>query len=85
MPSISRFYGIIIFMFYDEHNPPHFHASYNEDKAIIDISTLKILEGKLPPRAIGLIMEWASLNQDELMKNWENARIGKELIKIKPL
>ena len=72
-------------MFYDEHNPPHFHAKYNNDRIVIEIKSLRILEGKVSSRALGLISEWASQHQDELMINWENARAGKEMVMITPL
>jgi hypothetical protein len=85
MPAISRFYGIIISMFYDEHNPPHFHAKYDNENIVIEIQSFRILDGKVSSRALGLITEWASQHQDELMINWENARIGKEMFLIKPL
>ena len=60
MPEISRFFGIVITMYYDEHNPPHFHARYGSAKVAIEITSLRILAGKLPSRALGLIIEWAS-------------------------
>ncbi|MDP1903768.1 MAG: DUF4160 domain-containing protein [Pseudomonadota bacterium] len=85
MPEISRFLGIIIAMFYNEHNPPHFHARYGEYKIEIAIQTLSVLAGKLPPRAMGLVMEWASRHQDELMVDWELARQSTELKRIEPL
>jgi hypothetical protein len=85
MPEITRFFGIIIAMFLDEHNPPHFHASYGQFKAAIEIESLKVLEGKLPARALGLVVEWASQHKKELMRNWERARDNKPLQKIKPL
>jgi len=85
MPEISRFYGIIVAMFYDEHNPPHFHARYGEYKIAINITTLQILEGSLPPRALGLVMEWAALHRDELISDWELARRNQPPEKIKPL
>ncbi|MBX3044837.1 MAG: DUF4160 domain-containing protein [Candidatus Kapabacteria bacterium] len=85
MPTISMFYGISIMMFYDEHNPPHFHAKYNEFKASIRISDLALMNGSLPPKALGLVVEWASLHQDELLQNWENAQIGNKLLNIKAL
>ncbi|MBI4556022.1 MAG: DUF4160 domain-containing protein [Candidatus Hydrogenedentes bacterium] len=85
MPEISRFYGIIIAMFYSEHNPPHFHARYAESKVAIEIRTLRVLEGGLPPRALGLVMEWASLHQNELLRDWDLARKGKTPDKIEPL
>jgi hypothetical protein len=56
-------------MYYDEHNPPHFHARYGSDKAAIEITSLRVLEGRLPSRALGLVVEWASQHQEELMRN----------------
>jgi len=85
MPEICRFYGIIIAMFYDEHNPPHFHARYGSCKVSIDIRSLSVLEGKFPPRALGLVVEWASLHQNELMDDWNLARDRKSPNKIEPL
>lgn len=85
MPEICRFYGIIIAMFYDEHNPPHFHARYGGFKASISIQALSVLEGKLPPRALGLVMEWASLHQEELLHNWNRAKERQIPNKIEPL
>ena len=85
MPEISRFFGIIIAMFYDEHAPPHFHARYGSDNAAIEIVSLRVLEGRLPSRALGLVVEWASLHQQELMMNWEAARSNQPLNKIQPL
>ena len=85
MPEISRFLGIIVAMYYNEHNPPHFHARYGDYKIEIAIKTMSILAGKLPPKALGLIMEWATQHQDELMDDWELARQNAELKKIAPL
>lgn len=73
MPEISRFFGIIITMYYNDYPPPHFHVRYNKQKAIISIETLEILEGKLSSRAFKLILEWATLHQTELMQNWQLA------------
>jgi uncharacterized protein DUF4160 len=61
MPEICRFYGIIIRMYYDDHNLPHFHAFYGEDEAWININTLAVFSGSLPARALGLVIEWASM------------------------
>lgn len=85
MPEICRFYGIIIKMFFDDHNPPHFHAIYGEFEAIIDIMNLAIISGRLPPRAIGLAMEWAALHQEELSAFWEKAKNLEPIGKIAPL
>jgi phosphomannomutase len=85
MPEISRFYGIVIAMFYSEHNPPHFHARYGKHKVAVEIRTLRVLEGTLPPRAMGLVMEWASQHQDELLANWEEARDDRPPRTIDPL
>jgi hypothetical protein len=59
MPEISRFFGIIVAMFYDDHNPPHFHARYGKDGVAIEITSLQVLEGQIPGRALGLVIEWA--------------------------
>jgi hypothetical protein len=85
MPTISMFYGISIMMFYDEHNPPHFHAKYNEFKAAIRIVDLALMNGTLPPKALGLVVEWASVHKDELMQNWENSQKGNTLTNIQSL
>ena len=85
MPELSRFYGIIIGMFYDDHPPPHFHVQYGGLKARIEIASLTLLTGTLPPRALGLVIEWASLHRDELMNRWHAAENHEELLKIEPL
>ena len=85
MPEISRFLGIIITMYYNNHPPPHFHVRYNQQKAIIDIQNLSILVGKLTPRVFGLVIEWAAIHQAELLANWQRAREQNPLEKIEPL
>jgi hypothetical protein len=85
MPEISRFLGIIITMYYNDHPPPHFHVRYNQQKAIIDIETLSILEGNISPRILGLVIEWAAIHKTELMQNWELARLQVPLEPITPL
>jgi len=85
MPEISRFYGIIIAMFFDDHNPPHFHARYGSEKVVIEIGTLQVLGGNIPPRALGLVIEWASQHKDELLNNWELAKTNQAPEKIEPL
>jgi hypothetical protein len=85
MPQISFFLGIIIRMFYRDHNPPHFHAVYAEYEGIIDINKLDLINGALPPRVLGLVIEWAALHQEELMDNWERAKQQETLKAIAPL
>lgn len=77
MPEITRFYGIIIKMFYSEHNPPHFHAVYGEYNGTFDLKTLEMTEGDLPSKAKGLIKEWAAQYQNELLKMWNEQNITK--------
>ena len=72
-------------MYFDEHNPPHFHARYGDYKMEIAIETLSVLAGKFPPRALGLVMEWAVKHRAELLEDWELARNRHELKKISPL
>ena len=73
MPVLSRFYGIVIRMYFQqaEHNPPHIHALYGEDIAAIDIQTGEILEGYLPPKALAMVREWAAIHKNELLHMWE--------------
>ncbi len=72
-------------MYYDEHNPPHFHVYYGDDNAIISINTLELLEGKLPKRAMSMVVEWAIEHRSELLMNWENAEKHNPLNSIEPL
>ena len=85
MPEISRFYGIIISMYYKEHYPPHFHARYGEFKAEINIHDFAIKEGYLPPKALGLVMEWANKHKEELIQNWKASEEKRPLSPIEPL
>ena len=73
MPVLSRFYGIIIRMYFQqaEHNPPHIHALYGEDVAAIDIQTGEVLEGHLPPKALAMVREWSAIHRDDLLHMWE--------------
>ena len=84
MPEISCFYGIIISMYPEDHNPPHFHVRYNEFRAIIEIETKNVI-GELPNRALRIVFEWLDLHENELMNNWNNLQKGKSVVKIKPL
>jgi hypothetical protein len=77
MPDITRFYGIIIKLFFGDHPPPHFHAVYGEYNGLFDIETLKLIEGDLPERARKLVVEWASLYRNELMEMWKTQRFNK--------
>ena len=81
MPEVARFYGITIKLFFGDHPPPHFHATYGENGALFDIKTLKILEGSLPVRARHLVLEWAKLHQAELEAMWNS----QEFRKLPPL
>jgi hypothetical protein len=88
MPRISAFYGITIWMYYDEaHHSgrPHFHASYGADEATVDIENQAILAGRLPPRGHRLVIEWAEAHQSELRENWVLARHHQRLAPIEPL
>jgi hypothetical protein len=85
MPTISRFYGILIAMFYHEHAPPHFHVKYAEHHATISIQQLSLLSGRLPPRALALTLEWATKHQKELMEDWQRAARQEALMPIAPL
>ncbi|MDX2079458.1 MAG: DUF4160 domain-containing protein [Terrimicrobiaceae bacterium] len=85
MPEISRFYGIIIQIYFADHPPPHFHALYGDSTAVIDINHLSVLRGNLPPRALGLVIEWASIHQTELLKAFSQAQNMEMPTKILPL
>ncbi len=85
MPEICRFFGIVIRMFWDDHNPPHFHAFYAGEEALVSIHTLSLFAGQLPPRALGLVVEWATLHHQELLDDWQRARGQEPLRKIDPL
>lgn len=84
MPTISMFFGILIRMYYDEHNPPHFHASYQGNQATFDMDG-NILDGDFPDRQRKLVAAWAVLHKDELLANWELAREDQSLFRIDPL
>ena len=84
MPKISEFYGVTIRMYHNEHLPPHFHAEYGGTKASIAFDG-RVLRGRLSPRALRLIRNWARLHRAELAKNWSLARNGADLVQIEPL
>jgi hypothetical protein len=85
MPIVSSFFGIVIRMYYDEHNPPHLHAEYQESKALLDFRG-NIIKGDLLSRtALRLMRDWIDQHVDELYENWDLARAGKDIKKIAPL
>ncbi len=85
MPTISRFFGIVIRMYFDDHAPPHFHAYSGEQDASISIETLEIVEGRLSRRTLALVLEWASEHRAELRENWRLAEAHGRLNRIAPL
>jgi hypothetical protein len=85
MSELARFYGIIIRMYHDDHPPAHFHVQYGEHHAQMTIAERTVLNGYLPPRALGLVAEWASLHRAELMDRWHAAENLERLTRIDPL
>ena len=84
MPTISMFYGVIIRMYYDEHNPPHFHAFYGDYKAIFSFDG-EIIEGTMSSSKKKLIMAWTLIHKEELIANWQLAKNSEILYNINPL
>lgn len=85
MPVISKFFGIDIMMYYDDHNPPHFHAKYGEYKALVDINKARIIDGFMPSSQMKLILAWAIIHREELLEDWKLSQMMEELRKIEPL
>jgi hypothetical protein len=85
MPEICRFYGIVIKMYFADHAPPYFHAEYAEFEARVAINNLAVLTGTLPPRAMGLVAEWATIHQGELQALWERASRLEAITRLDPL
>jgi hypothetical protein len=85
MPTISRFFGVSIAMFFDDHGHPHFHARHAEGQAKVRIDELEVIESSLERRQLRFVLAWAELHQDELLENWHRARAGETLLKIEPL
>jgi hypothetical protein len=85
MPEVSRFFGIVVQMYYSDHEPPHFHVRYSGQKALVAIETLALLSGHLSPRVLGLVTEWAARHRAELIEDWKLARADAELRPIAPL
>ncbi len=84
MPIISRFFGILIFMFWREHEPAHFHAKYGDEETVIEIETGKV-SGKISQRALNLIQDWRELHKEELLQDWELSKQRRQLNRINPL
>jgi hypothetical protein len=85
MPEISLFFGIKVTMYYDDHNPPHFHADYNGHKVLVDIIKGRVLRGAFPARQLKFVLAWSEIHRDELMQDWELAKDNLPLIRIAPL
>ena len=85
MPVVSRFFGIVIAFYWEDHPPPHFHAKYGGDEAMVDIHTGDVLRGSLSRRALSLVNEWRKMHVDELLDDWERARQRQPLSYISPL
>lgn len=85
MPEISRFFGIIIRMYFDDHAPPHCHAIYGSQEAQVGIDPVQLIRGELPPRALSMVFEWAALHQQELAENWRRLHEDRPAEKIAPL
>ncbi len=85
MPEISLFYGIRVTMYYDDHNPPHFHVQYAGYKAVVDIQKAAVIIGSLPNKQLKLVLAWCVIHQDELMQNWELSKDNQPLNRINPL
>jgi len=85
MPEISRFFGIVIRMFTNDHDPPHFHAIYGEHEVLVALEPPRVLRGEFPRRATALVLEWAELHLDELRYDWTLARTGQPPRSIAPL
>ena len=85
MPRISEFFGVVIYMYFNDHLPPHFHAEYGGDEALYEIETLRVYRGRLQRRVHNMVIEWADLHRAELMEDWVRARQGQSLLDIEPL
>lgn len=85
MPEVSRFFGISVRMYFDDHDPPHFHAIYVGAEVEVGIDPLSVLRGRFPRRALGMVLEWAALHQRELLDNWARLHSDQPLHKIDPL
>jgi len=85
VPTISRFLGLVITMYFDDHDPPHFHALHADGEAKVRIDSLEAIDSTLSRRHLRFVLAWAELHQDELLENWRRARAGATLHAIQPL
>lgn len=84
MPTVSMFYGIIITMNYNDHNPPHIHVKYQDNNAMLDMDG-EIMQGTLPRKQLRLVQAWIEYRRDEILANWELAAKGENIYRIDPL
>lgn len=85
MPVVSEFFGIKIYMYWQDHFPMHFHAEYGDSKAIISIDESVVIKGTLPARQLKLVLAWCEIHKEELKKNWESAQSNGKINRIEPL
>jgi hypothetical protein len=85
VPEVSRFLGVVVAIYYNDHPPPHFHAKYGDRRAAFSMDDLRLLEGGLPPRVTALVLEWAFAHRTELFEDWRRAVARKPLKSIAPL
>lgn len=84
MPEISRFLGIVVAMYYNDHAPPHFHARYGEHEVVVYLDTGEV-RGNFPKRALNHVLEWYNLHTEALNENWKRAKERRPLLPIAPL
>lgn len=85
MPEISRFFGIVIRMFFDDHPPAHLHAQYGACSGLVALQPIAVIESDLPARALSMVLEWTAVHQQELLENWERLRTSRSPVKVPPL
>jgi hypothetical protein len=85
MPRIAHFYGVDIYMYYNDHAPPHFHAFHGDDEALVEWSPAQLYTGSLPSKVLKRVLDWAGLHPNELDDDWQRARAGQPLLQIDPL
>lgn len=85
MPLVCEFFGIKIYIYWEDHSPPHFHAKYNEFEIFVDIRKAVVIKGFFPAKELKLVLAWCEIYQDDLLNDWNLAKESKELVRIKPL